>query len=225
MSADSQQAQEGKKNTPAVSQPEPQPEPWRDPVLAGDFEPFPYQVRDRTSLGRYVIERAYLRTPQGLSPYSVVRCQPCVCVLVAVGRRVLLVRQYRYAVDSWQDELVAGGIEEGESPVQAALRELREETGYVVNDPGYQVVELGSFFPSAGSSDEIMHLVAVRLPEGARPGDTDFDRGERTQLVLLDRAQMERRMAQGSLVHSAIYVAWERMRLRGLLDEWFGAGE
>lgn len=54
LSADSQQAQEGKKNTPAVAQPEPQPEPWRDPVFAGDFEPFPYQVRDRTSLGRYV---------------------------------------------------------------------------------------------------------------------------------------------------------------------------
>lgn len=211
-----------------------QDEPWKRSRYRGDFSPFPYTVRDRTPLGRYVIERAFLNTPQGPSPYSVVRCQPCVCVLVAVGQRVLLARQYRYAVDSWQDELVAGGIEKGETPREAGLRELREETGFRLDaslpngrgsTDGIEVLSLGSFFPSGGSSDEIMHLVAVRLPEGALPGTTNFDRGERVQCVLLTRPELEARMLEGSLTHSAIYVAWERMRLRGLLDIWFGPVE
>lgn len=200
--------------------------PWRKACYEGSFEPFPYSVRDRTPLGRYVIERAFLSTPQGSSPYSVVRCKECACVFTVIGTKALFVRQYRYAIDSWQDELVAGGVEEGESPREAALRELHEETGFVLGDAGREsqsnnaVVDLGSFFPSAGSSDEIMYLFGVRLPSGTRPKATQFDKGERTERVLLSREEVERRMVEGSLTHAPLYVAWERLRLRGLLDEW-----
>lgn len=231
----------------------PTPEgPWRAPRYAGSFEPFPYSVRDRTPLGRYVIERAYLGTPEGPSPYSVVHCKPCACVFVVVGTQALFVRQYRYAVGSWQDELVAGGVEPGESPRAAAVRELREETGFALEGspaqgmaaappcpsdaasasrlaasapapavaPESKLVDLGSFFPSAGSTDEIMYLFGVRLPEGTRPQATQFDRGERTERILMSRAEVERRMAEGSLVHAPLYVAWTRLQLKGLLDAW-----
>lgn len=201
--------------------------PWSAARYAGSFEPFPYTTRDTTPLGRYVIERATLATPQGPSPYSIVHCKPCACVFIVVGRNVLFVRQYRYAVGSWQDELVAGGIEQGETPVAAALREMREETGFWVAEGGMtgaaDVVSLGAFFPSGGSSDEIMYLFGVRLPGDAVPQATRFDRGERTERLLLSREEVERRMAEGSLTHSALYVAWERLRLRGLLDVWLPA--
>lgn len=218
--------------------------PWCEARYEGSFQPFPYTMVDRTPLGRYVVERATLATPEGASPYSVVHCKPCACVLIVLGQKVLLVRQYRYAVGSWQDELVAGGIESGESPREAALREMREETGFVVDPrhmvelslknaaswdkpdvgpgerPLSEVVSLGAFFPSGGSSDEIMHLFAIRLPEGATAQGTHFDKGERTERILLSRHEMEQRMLEGSLTHAAIYVAWERLRLCGLLDAW-----
>ena len=44
--------------------------------------------------------------------------------------KFLFVRQYRYALGKTVDEIVAGVIEEGEDPMDAAKRELKEETGY-----------------------------------------------------------------------------------------------
>src|SRR5215467_9477062 len=44
--------------------------------------------------------------------------------------KIVLIRQYRYAARQYLWELVAGRIDEGETPLQAAARELKEETGY-----------------------------------------------------------------------------------------------
>jgi ADP-ribose pyrophosphatase len=85
---------------------------------------------------------------------------------------MLLVRQYRHplARDNW--EVVAGGLEPGESPEEAAVRELREETGYVA----HRVVRLWSAFSAPGFCDELLHFCVVDGYEiGERAG---FDEGE-----------------------------------------------
>lgn len=73
------------------------------------------------------------------------------------GGRVMLVRQFRYAAGQSLWELVAGGLEPGESVIKAAHRELIEETGYRAR----RARKLLSFFPSPGFVAELMHLVAV----------------------------------------------------------------
>jgi len=81
--------------------------------------------------------------------------------------RVLLVRQFRYAAGGPLWELVAGGIERGESLRRAARRELLEETGYRAR----RLTPLLSFFPSPGILSERMHLVEATglIPGAARP--------------------------------------------------------
>jgi ADP-ribose pyrophosphatase len=67
---------------------------------------------------------------------------------------VVLIRQYRYAIDQWIWELPAGGIEPGETPEAAARRECHEEIGRLPE----KLTLLASLYPTPGFCDERMHL-------------------------------------------------------------------
>lgn len=76
------------------------------------------------------------------------------------ARKIILVRQHRYPVaDKTNDyilEAVAGKIDAGETPQQAAIREVREEVGYEITDRMlYRHLET---FPSPGYSSETIHI-------------------------------------------------------------------
>src|SRR6266536_243815 len=86
-------------------------------------------------------------------------------VMMAVDdkKRVLLVRQYRLPAESYLWELPAGRLDPGEKPLQAAKRELAEETGYRAR----KWKKLVSFFVSPGYVQERMTIfVAPDLTEG-----------------------------------------------------------
>ena len=75
-------------------------------------------------------------------------------VLVPVPEtgQVILVRQYRYAVNAHLWELPAGSVDDGETPEQAARRECHEEIGLVPTT----VVRLSAMYPTPGYCDEEM---------------------------------------------------------------------
>lgn len=179
--------------------------------------PFAYTRLEVTPVGRYKIELGQLATDDGPSPYSIVHMRPFACCVASVAGKLALVRQYRYSIDDWQLELPAGGIEAGETPRDAAVRELREETGLAAHD----VISLGMYYPSAGSTDEECHIFAARCEDGVRP--LKLDRGEQTELVLLSRCEVEALFDEGRLPYMPLYVAWIRLSRSGLLDELFPA--
>lgn len=94
-------------------------------------------------------------------------------VMMAVDerKRILLVRQYRLPADQYLWELPAGKLDPGEKPLQAAKRELAEETGYKART----WKKLVSFFPSPGYIQEKMTIfLATDLTEGtATPMDDE----------------------------------------------------
>jgi ADP-ribose pyrophosphatase len=78
-------------------------------------------------------------------------------------KRVLLVKQYRLPAKQYLWELCAGKIDAGETVLQAAKRELGEETGYKAK----KWQKLGEFFPSPGFLAEKMTIfLATELKEG-----------------------------------------------------------
>lgn len=64
-------------------------------------------------------------------PYYTIHAPDGVIVLAITEQgEILVIRQYRPALNKWTLELPSGGIDDGETPEQAAARELYEETGY-----------------------------------------------------------------------------------------------
>src|SRR5277367_3609688 len=68
--------------------------------------------------------------------------------------RILLVRQYRLPAKAYLWELPAGRVDEGETALQSARRELKEETGYKAKS----WKKLATFFPSPGFLEEKMTI-------------------------------------------------------------------
>ena len=102
-------------------------------------------------------------------------------------KRILLVRQYRLPAEDYMWELPAGKVDDGEKPMQAAKRELTEETGYKAR----KWTKLVSFFASPGYVQERMTIfLATDLTKGeATPMDDEqietrwFKRKEIAQMI------------------------------------------
>lgn len=96
-----------------------------------------------------------------------------IAVVPVVGTGdVLLVRQFRKAIEAHLLEIPAGGVETGEAPAAAALRELQEETGHTAE----RLEHLATFYTTPGFCTERMHLyLATGLTPHRRIGDEDED--------------------------------------------------
>ncbi len=94
----------------------------------------------------------------------------CVCA-VDEDLNLFFVRQYRYPFAAELLELPAGKMDvEGEDPYDAALRELKEETGIVAAD----MMPLGEIYPSVGFCDETIHMyLAVNIEQSEQSLDED----------------------------------------------------
>ena len=84
--------------------------------------------------------------------------------------QVLLIRQYRYAAESYLFEIPAGRLEAGEAPELCAARELREETGCTAG----RLDRVFTMYTTPGFTDEKIHVfVATALTRGAPVREKD----------------------------------------------------
>ena len=116
-----------------------------------------------------------LRLPSGLEQeLAVVVHNGAVAIAAELDDgRLLLVRQYRHAAGDWLVEIPAGRIERDEPPLEAARRELEEETGYRAG----RWELLKRFYPAPGFCSEAITLFHARelapIGSGRRPHDAD----------------------------------------------------
>ncbi len=113
--------------------------------------------------------------------------------------RIVLIRNYRYAVGESIYELPAGNLEAAEAPRHCAARELTEETGY----RAASIEPLGSFLAAPGSSDETLHAF---LATGLREGPQELERYEEIEVQVFLPSRVKEMVLSGE-IHDAKTIA------------------
>ncbi|NDJ79280.1 MAG: NUDIX hydrolase [Chloroflexi bacterium] len=148
----------------------------------------PYQTLSSRYLWQsrwYNLRQDQLRAADGSQfTYTVVEKPDAVWVVpVTNDGQVVLINQYRYAIDAWCLEVPAGNVEPGSDPHEMARRELREEIGGITD----RIVPVAEFYTMNGIGNEVAHIFAaldVTLAQPAREPTEHI----RLRLVPIDQA-------------------------------------
>jgi len=153
-----------------------------------------------------VLRRSFRVGDGSVRDYEVLDQGMVVCVLALTeARECVLVRQFRPGPQRTLTELPAGFIDKGETPADAAARELSEETGYT--GELRQVAQL----PANGYSTEIRH---VFVGTDCAPGTPHPDKGEDLEVVTVSLARLRELLRTGDMtVTDAAYVALDSLGL------------
>ena len=185
--------------TPPTMAPLPSPEPSRHLETTAFL--------DARKL-RFEINRMEL--PMGLvGSFGVIR-HPGASLAVPIldDGRVVILRQYRFAVATRLLEFPAGTLDDGEEPLGTMQRELQEEAGYSASrwDP------LGAMLPCPGYSDEVIHLFLAReltALEQPPAGDDDED----LEVLLMEPGELDGALASGDeYLDGKSVTAWLRAK-------------
>lgn len=118
--------------------------------------------------------------------------------------KVVLVHQYRYPLGSYIYELPAGLVEDGESVVEAGIREMKEETGLT-----FHPVESGAgyerpFYSSAGMTDESCCMV-FGTADG-KISESGLEDTEQLDVVLADRKEASRILKEENVASNCAFM-------------------
>ena len=122
--------------------------------------------------------------------------------------KVIILRQYRFAVSRYLLEFPAGTLEIGETPINSIQREIQEETGFSAN----KWDELGTLVPAPGYADEEIYLFLARdlnKLNSEVKGDLDED----IEVLILDPDELDNLISSGDEILDAKTVtAWFRAK-------------
>ncbi|MGC8671271.1 MAG: NUDIX hydrolase [Candidatus Micrarchaeia archaeon] len=127
-----------------------------------------------------ILEVEQKKTKRLKKPFTIIKSKNAVAIIPLLGNKIVLEKQYRAAVGKFLYEIPAGKIEKGETPKEAAERELKEETGYEAgtirhvfsgySSPGYLTEKLDFYLAknlkkgrTHRDSDEIISLRIVPI--------------------------------------------------------------
>jgi ADP-ribose pyrophosphatase len=130
-------------------------------------------------------------------------------VMMAVDdkNRILLVRQYRLPAERYLWELPAGKVDDGEKPLQAAKRELIEETGYRAK----KWEKLATFLVSPGFVQERM---TIYLATGLTAGDAKPMDDERIETGWFKRKEVAKMIESSEIDDAKTMVGYYRWLAR-----------
>ncbi|HEY9886620.1 MAG TPA: NUDIX hydrolase [Vampirovibrionales bacterium] len=119
----------------------------------------------------------------------------------------ILVKQYRYAIQSTLFEFPAGRLEIGENPAQAAIRELEEETGYCTN----KLEHLGDIYTAPGFCSEKLNIYLATELEFKKQ---NLDEDEFLEVFVMSQAELMQKVKQQEITDAKTLAAMSMLALR-----------
>ena len=118
--------------------------------------------------------------------------------------KVVIVRQYRFGVGKITAEIPGGLIDRNETPKEAAIRELQEETGYTSSTWKY----LGAVEPNPAINNNLCHhWMAENATKTHKP---NLDKGEDIIVETLSLDEIKSEIIEGRLMHTLVFSALSR---------------
>ena len=129
--------------------------------------------------------------------YSTVEVKPGVAILPLDGDgNVFLVRQFRYGLGAESVEVACGGVEEDESPPDAAKKELREELGIEASDwSDLGIIDL--------DTSMVRCKVTLYVVKGLSLGETEREGTEAMRTLKVPFGEAVRMVMEGEITHAA----------------------
>ncbi len=124
---------------------------------------------------------------------------------------VVLVEQFRYGIEEATLELVGGVCDPGEEPIEAAKRELLEETGYA----GTEYIYLGKVSSNPAIQTNYTHTILIKNCE--KVGEQNLDVNERINVHVIPYEQFLEYIRSGEIDHALVVAATAKYMLRDYL--------
>ena len=121
---------------------------------------------------------------------------------LTVNDEVVMIEQYRPGTDEITMEIPGGLVDEGESPREAAAREMLEETGYA----GSEIIALGKTRPNPAIQNNWIHTFLAR--NASFKHEPVFESTEHTSVRLVPLADVPALVADGTITHALVVVGF-----------------